>query len=108
MTAAEETTTDRVERDGMVAVIVSPGFGAGWSTWADDESVAVFAPDVVAWIEAGKPEIDVGEKFGKYGYLGGLGDAEIEWIPKGSRFIIDEYDGSESLRILGPDYGHLA
>src|SRR6478609_2455061 len=33
----------KVIRDGMVAVIVSPGFGAGWSTWADDAESAVFA-----------------------------------------------------------------
>jgi len=24
-------------RDGKVAVLYSPGFGAGWSTWNDDE-----------------------------------------------------------------------
>ena len=28
--------SDKVIRDGKVAVIISPGFGAGWSTWADD------------------------------------------------------------------------
>jgi hypothetical protein len=25
--------TDRLIRDGSVAVLYSPGFGAGWSTW---------------------------------------------------------------------------
>lgn len=103
-----DTRTDRVERDGKVAVIVSPGFGAGWSTWADDLPNSVFAPDVVAWIEAGKPDVELDDTFGEYGYTGGLGDAEIEWVPKGSRFIIDEYDGSETLHILGPDYGYIA
>ena len=96
----------KVERDGKVAVIVSPGHGAGWSTWADKAEVALFAPDVVAWIEAGKPGgVDA---FEGYGYTGGLDQAEVEWVPKGSRFIINEYDGSESLTILGPDFGHLA
>lgn len=98
----------KVQRDGKVAVIVSPGFGAGWSTWADDAELAVFAPDVVAWIEAGKPAIDEDDAFGRYGYLGGLGSAEVQWIPMGARFHIDEYDGSESLVILGPDYGYVA
>jgi len=28
---------DRVIRDGRVAVVYSPGFGAGWSTWAHGE-----------------------------------------------------------------------
>lgn len=26
---------DKIERDGKVAVLYSPGYGAGWSTWAD-------------------------------------------------------------------------
>lgn len=98
----------KVVRDGMVAVIVSPGCGAGWSTWADDASVAVFAPDVVAWIEAGKPDVDEDGAFAHYGYLGGLDDAVIEWVPVGTHFCIDEYDGSESLTILSPSYGHTA
>lgn len=27
---------DKVIRDGMVAVIYSPGYGAGWSSWNRD------------------------------------------------------------------------
>ena len=100
----------KVERDGKVAVIVSPGFGAGWSTWADEPEAAVFAPDVVAWIEAGKPDDpELMEAFGeKYGYVGGLYRAEIEWLPKGTQFIIDEYDGSEGLTIITPQVGYTA
>lgn len=98
----------RVVRDGMVAVLVSPGYGAGWSTWASDlGDAAVFAPDVVAWIEGGKVgETDFAEKYGYDG--GGLSDCVIEWVPLGTRFIIDEYDGAESLHIIGPDYGYVA
>lgn len=99
---------EKVIREGKVAVLVSPEYGAGWSTWADDSRAAVFAPDVVAWVEAGKPDIDLKETFGHYGYLGGLRDVEIEWVPVGTRFEIDEYDGSERLRILGPDDGFVA
>lgn len=29
-------------RDGKVAVLVSPGFGAGWSTWNGDDEDAIF------------------------------------------------------------------
>ena len=108
--ATRLTPLDKVERDGMVAVIVSPGFGEGWSTWSYDREAAVFAPDVVAWIEAGKPADAalLSEWQERYGYLGGLRDVEIEWVPKGARFVIDEYDGSESLTILGPDHGYVA
>lgn len=97
-----------VIRDGRVAVLVSPGFGAGWSTWADYPEAALYAPDVVAWIEAGKPEVDTDEAFGKYGYTGGLRDIEIAWLPIGTRFIVDEYDGSEGLTILSPNFGYVA
>lgn len=100
----------KVERDGKVAVIVSPGYGAGWSTWATNLGEAsIYAPDVVAWIEDGKPDDAVRvEGFERYGYTGGLYQAEVEWVPKGARFIIDEYDGHESLTVLGPDFGHVA
>ena len=102
-----ESEIPKVERDGKVAVIVSPGFGAGWSTWADDSEAAAFDPDVVAWIEGGK--VGGTEAFGeKYGYTGGLRDVVIEWVPKGCRFEIDEYDGSESLHIITPTDGYLA
>lgn len=106
---AESSAAPRVERDGKVAVIVSPGFGAGWSTWATNlEGAAVYAPDVVEWIEAGKPAVDLDEKFGRYGYTGGLDQAEVEWVPKGSRFYIEEYDGSEQLVVVGPDFEYVA
>ena len=97
-----------VIRDGKVAVLVSPGFGAGWSTWADHPEAALYAPDVVAWIEAGKPAIDTDAAFGKYGYTGGLRDIEVEWLLLGTRFVVEEYDGAESLTILSPDYGYVA
>lgn len=99
---------DMVIRDGKVAVLVSPGFGAGWSTWADDPEAALYAPDVVEWIEAGKPAIDADDAFGKYGYTDGLCSVKIEWLPLGTRFVVDEYDGSEFLVILSPDYGYVA
>lgn len=104
----DATPSGMVVRDGKVAVLVSPGFGAGWSTWADNAETALYAPDVVAWIEAGKPAVDEEATFGHYGYLGGLRDVEIEWLPVGTRFVIKEYDGSESLTILSPDYGYVA
>jgi hypothetical protein len=32
-------------------------------------------------------------------FSGGVEDLKVEWIPEGSEFIIEEYDGSESLRL---------
>lgn len=92
---------DKVVRNGEVAVIVSPGFGAGWSTWHDDPDAAVFDPDIVAWIEGGKvgePPIREGD------YAGGLRNAIVVWIPEGTRFYIDEYDGNESIVTYSDDH----
>jgi hypothetical protein len=99
---------DKVIRDGKVAVLVSPGFGAGWSTWASSEfeNWARFSPAVVAWVEGGKTgdiEELVAAELGadSYFYVGGALDLEIEWSPVGTPFIINEYDGSESLQTEG-------
>ena len=101
---------DKVIRNGNVAVLYSPGYGAGWSTWAHGNlgNWAVFAPEVVEWVEQGKPGGTEGlEEIVKsiHGdscvYCGGGMDLEIEWIPVGTQFKIDEYDGSESVVRLG-------
>lgn len=96
---------NKVIRDGFVAVLVSPGWGAGWSTWANSDmaETLLFEPDVVAWVESGKLDAfpDLQTKYGKKFYfpINDLEDLEIQWVPVGTRFRIEEYDGSESLRL---------
>ena len=98
--------TDRVVRDGHVAVLISPGFGAGWSTWADEYSHQVlFDPWIVDLLL--NKDLDKREKIDrimahcnlKYPdmYTGGLGDLTVEWVPKGFWFRVQEYDGNESI-----------
>lgn len=82
---------DKVIRDGMVAVLVSPGYGAGWSTWSSNPSI-MFDPAIVEWVENGKVGHPPTEE-----YPGGLGEVEIHWLPVGAKFRIDEYDGHETL-----------
>ncbi len=38
------------------------------------------------------------------GYFGGAEDLVIEWMPIGTEFEIDEYDGSESIRYKENEY----
>ena len=97
-----DVLAERVVRDGKVAVLYSPGFGAGWSTWADKEirERLLFDPEVVAWVEDGKsgPLPDIESKYGDgYVYDGGASELMIRWVPLGVRFRIHEYDGSESV-----------
>jgi hypothetical protein len=95
---------DKVIRNGEVAVLFSPGFGAGWYTWNTEHPAMLYDPVVVKWVEEDKPsgeartrlEATLEEKYPGC-YLGGLDDLDIRWVPVGSRFVVDEYDGSESV-----------
>jgi len=99
----------RMAEDGSmeVAVLVSPGFGAGWSTWNQEFSeLFLFHKKLVELVLRG----NVSEEIlcqavselteGEYIYTGGAEDLEVEWIPEGAKFWMHEYDGSESMRQL--------
>ena len=104
--------TEKYIKDGKVAVAYSPGFGAGWATWNYDEStdILLFHPDIINMILSNKQsEIDndwlvehFGEEF-KDVYCGGVSNLSIEWLPVGTQFRIDEYDGSEGVIELQND-----
>jgi hypothetical protein len=101
--------TDRYIRDGQVAVLVSPGFGAGWSTWCefDDRKAVTFDPWIVDILLSDqynrKEKIDriYAHCAVKYPdmYMGGASDLTVEWIPQGTLFRIAEYDGSETIEL---------
>lgn len=92
---------EKVIRDGRVAVLYSPGYGAGWSTWSTGKEM-MYHPRLVEWVESGKVEpieqvvegiLGVDNHF----YMGGAENLTIEWLPVGTHFKIDEYDGFESV-----------
>lgn len=86
---------EKIVRDGMVAVAVSGGFGAGWSTWNDvDPRDARFNQ---LFLDGKVDEVIRICVLEDLGYAGGAHDVEIRWVPEGTKFRIDEYDGSESL-----------
>jgi hypothetical protein len=92
---------EKVIRDGMVAVIYSPGFGAGLYTWNQEHPDIIFDPMLVDLIETGKH--DEAHTYATLrwpdAFLGGLDTAAVKWIPQGTLFRIHEYDGSESIEI---------
>ena len=96
--------TKFVREDGKVAVLISPGFGAGWSTWDhhedEREENICFDAEVVQWVLDGKPNagefMNATEERLKT-YCGGMRDLTIEWVYPDSKFRIEEYDGSESI-----------
>jgi hypothetical protein len=102
---------DKVIRDGKVAVLVSVGYGAGWSTWfsGNRKEVLLFHPKIVEMVEQGhKNEIKstwIEQELGlKDVYTGGVDGLEIEWVPVGTKFVIHEYDGHETLKTIDDFY----
>ena len=96
----EDLKMEKVVREGLVAVLVSPGFGAGWSSWNHNIPELLFDPVVVGMVEDGTD----GDTIAAYceakysgGYYGGADDLVIEWVPVGTQFRVHEYDGSETL-----------
>ena len=89
---------EKTVRDGKVAVLVSRGFGSGFYTFGAPEQ-AIFDPALVHLIEERKVLEAVKYVEDTYGgmYTGGVKDLKIHWVPVGKEFIIEEYDGNETL-----------
>lgn len=100
---------DRVIRDGQVAVLYSPGYGAGWYSIHYNEAL-LFDPSIVTWLES--KELDKIQNYMtlKYPdvYLGGLDELTIEWVHQGVKFRIDEYDGNEAVILKENDEWFVA
>jgi len=92
---------NKLNEGGKVAVLYSPGFGAGWYTWNYEHPEILFDPAIVKFVEKEKwdelatyvelkyPEI----------YTGGMRDLTVEWILEGALFKVNEYDGNESIEL---------
>ena len=79
---------------GEVAVAVSYGYGAGWSSWNDVNPMDKRYNELILaekWKEA--EELAEEEDL----YAGGLKDCVIIWLDEGTAFSIKEYDGAESI-----------
>ncbi len=94
---------EKVIKDGLVAVLVSPGYGAGWYSWHYKEDL-LFHPEIVRLVEENKQEEITEELLEELGYpdvyMGGAEQLTIVWIPVGEKFIVNEYDGAESITLL--------
>jgi hypothetical protein len=95
---------NKLIRDGNVAVLVSGGYGAGFSTWCYDVEGIEFEPTVAQMVldEVDNEEIlEYLDKTYPDNYWGGIDGLYVHWVPEGTKFVIEEYDGSESL--MTPD-----
>jgi hypothetical protein len=91
----------KLSEDGKVAVLYSPGFGAGWYTWNTDTPEILFDPAIVRLVEKNQFDELATYVVLKYPdiYTGGMKDLVVEWIPEGTLFKINDYDGSESIEL---------
>jgi hypothetical protein len=94
-----EVIVNKLIENGKVAVVYSPGFGAGWSTWNTESPEIIYDPTIVKYVETERlDELKVYMELKYPGlYTGGIEDLAVEWIPIGTHFKINEYDGSESI-----------
>jgi hypothetical protein len=95
----------KFEKDGQIAVVYSPCYGCGWSTNCSDKYVdflrfdseivqAVLDKDVDKATEIAKKFCD-GDV-----YFSDRQELRIQWLTKGTGFIIKEHDGYERIEIL--------
>lgn len=96
---------------GEVAVLYSPGYGAGWSTWNNHD--CLFTPEIVQLVleEASREKIaaKAEEIFGDDFYCGSALDTlTVEWLKPGTLFRIDEYDGYETVEIRSREGWNIA
>ena len=92
---------NKLIRKGCVAVIYSPEYGAGWSTWNQEVPEILFDPAIVELVEKDQwDELEVYVTLKYPGlYDGGLPQLAVQWISIGSEFRVHEYDGSESIEV---------
>ena len=98
---------EKLIRDGLVAVLYTPGYGAGWSTWSDPDFAEFLLYDrrLVELAERAASDQEVKDLlsslFGpdKHIYTGGWDQIEIDWMPEGTNFRINEYDGYETIEL---------
>lgn len=104
-------------KDGKVAILYSPGFGAGWSTWGEEK--LAWDKRVVEYylehkddkefmrqidIAGSKVEKEAEKYFEELGYpniyFGGFNELKIGWLKEGTKYHINEYDGSEYIQTV--------
>jgi hypothetical protein len=82
-----------------LGVLISGGWGAGWSTWNDNE-LAYDKRIIEKWLEnvSSDEMCDYVESLGyNRPYMGGYRQLRLVFIPRGTMFCIHEYDGAESI-----------
>jgi hypothetical protein len=99
--------------DGKVGVVISPGYGAGWSTWESDNETKeslLFDSVIVDYIS--QEDWDSLDKYVDESYpnvyTGGMNTLKVVWLDIGTQFRVHEYDGYESIVLLDQEERYIA
>lgn len=86
--------------DGKVAVLISPAWGAGWSTWLHNKE-AIFDTTLVEFVLAN--QWDAAYQYAEETYPDFIQSAieslMVVWVSVGAQFRICEYDGYEYIEL---------
>lgn len=90
-----------------LGVLISPGWGAGWSTWNEEGeekyAIALDKRVIDFWMnhQYDKENYEMQDFLKSIGYnniyMGGYEQLELVFVPKGQMFCIHEYDGFETI-----------
>lgn len=84
-----------------VAVLITPNYGAGWSTGNQEYPQILFDPKVVDMVLTDHDKfemLDYLKATYPRGYFGDLRSLKVCWVDVDRQFVIHEYDGFESIR----------
>jgi hypothetical protein len=98
----ESTEVKKFIKDGCVAVLFSPDFGAGWYSWHGVKEL-LFDRQLVGMVMEGVTsetiELYCREVYGDHYYGGATLGLEIAWVPSGTEFMVEDYDGAETVTL---------
>lgn len=87
----------------MREILISAGFGAGWSTWNSEyKEFLLFDEGLIKLAKEKASEEQVKEYLKENGinaYTGGWDGIYVCCLDDDEQFIVEEYDGSESIRV---------
>lgn len=96
---------DKYFKNGKVGILVSPGCGAGWSTWGHGDREFLCMDKTLVRMKLDKVDFNKVEEYIRktkgdayHVCMIGWDKTVVEWLDQGTNFIIEEHDGSESLR----------
>lgn len=98
------TAIEKFIKDGKVAVVYSTDFGAGWYTWnlsVENSEHLLFDKIIVENVLKNDMQsaYNRAEEICPDGYIGSQNLA-VKWLPVGTKFRINEYDGCETVETI--------